>query len=85
METGKVNGSYGKSQKHIRRDMSDGDRDFEESFSVLTKTRCVAVLTENLFQDNKCDVAYLQSKEGFDVIVNIHVEAIVNWIFRFGN
>lgn len=64
----------------IRRDMSDGDPDWEENFYVLIKTRCPAVLTENFFMDNKEDVAYLLSAEGKSQIVKTHVEGIVKYI-----
>lgn len=69
--------------KPIRTDMSDGDRDFEESFTILTKTRCAAVLTENLFQDNKDDVNFLLSEEGKNDIVNIHLTGIMSYIKSF--
>lgn len=46
------------------------------NFTVLTKTKCPSILTENMFQDNKEDVEYLLSEEGKNEIVNIHVEGI---------
>lgn len=49
---------------------------------VLTKTLCPAVLTENLFQDNKEDVDYLLSDEGKRDIIRLHVDGIVNYIER---
>lgn len=64
----------------IRTDLSDGDRDKEAKFTILTKTRCAAVLTENFFQDTKSDVAWLNSDCGFDAIVRIHVEGILHYI-----
>lgn len=60
----------------LRKDMSDGDPDYEENFTVIYKTVCPAILTENLFQDNKVDVAFLRSEEGRNVIADIHVNAI---------
>lgn len=60
----------------LRKDMSDGDPDFEESFTVLTKTLCPALLTENLFQDNKKDAEFLRSEDGREAIAQIHVNAI---------
>jgi N-acetylmuramoyl-L-alanine amidase len=56
--------------------MSDGDPDWESNFTVLKKTVCPAILTENLFMTNKDDVRFLMSKEGFDAIVNLHLKAI---------
>ena len=66
--------------KKIRKDISDGDSDKEANFYVLKNTYCPAVLTENFFQDNKEDVNFLLSDEGFNKIVNLHVEGIINYI-----
>ena len=68
------------SKYYVRSDFSDGDPDYEANFYVLTKTKCPAVLTENLFQDNKEDIAFLTSKEGKEKIVNIHVNGIMRYI-----
>lgn len=68
------------SKYYVRSDWSDGDPDYEASFYVLTKTKCPAVLTENLFQDNKDDVAYLTSEIGKQTITKIHVDGIVKYI-----
>lgn len=46
------------------------------NFAICRGTRCPAVLTENLFQDNRDDVAFLASDDGFDTIARVHVEAI---------
>lgn len=64
----------------LRRDKSDGDSDQEADFTVLTKTKCSAVLTENLFQDNKEDVNFLLSAEGRKAIVDLHVQGIISYI-----
>jgi len=53
---------------------------WENNFTVLTKTISPAILTENMFQDNKSDVEWLLSKEGKDKIVNLHKEAIKEYI-----
>lgn len=66
--------------KKIRKDLSDGDRDWEANFYVLRNTKCPAVLTENFFQDNMEDVEWLSSEEGKDIIANIHVNGIINYI-----
>ena len=63
-----------------RKDMTDGDHDKEEGFYILKHTVCPAVLTENLFQDNKEDVAFLLSEDGKQAIVNLHVKGIINFI-----
>ena len=66
----------------IRKDLSDGDPDKESNFYILKNTKCPAVLTENLFQDNKEDVAFLTSQEGIRAIVNLHVEAIKKYLYE---
>lgn len=68
----------------IRRDVSDGDPDWEENFYMLTKTKCAAVLTENFFMDNEDDVALLLSREGREAVVMTHVEGIVDYINTLG-
>lgn len=80
MKKGKRKGQYGENQKPIRTDLTDGDRDKEAAYFVLTKTECPAVLTENLFQDNKADVEFLLSEEGKHAIERIHVEGIIKYI-----
>lgn len=79
MEDGKKNGLYGSNQKPFRKNTSDGDPDKEANFYVLVRTKCAAVLTENLFQDNKADVAFLTSEEGKKAIVALHKEAILRF------
>lgn len=78
---------YEQAEKHlpgmkIRKDVSDGDPDKESNFYILKNTNCPAVLTENLFQDNKEDVAFLESQEGISAIVNLHVEAIKKYLYE---
>lgn len=70
--------------RKIRKDFSDGDPDWEENFHILQKTKCPAVLTENFFQDNKDDVAYLNSNAGKKAIVKTHVDAIIKYIGKYG-
>lgn len=53
---------------------------WQENFTVLKKTKCPAVLTENLFQDNKDDVEILMSAEGKQKFVDIHVAAIERYV-----
>lgn len=79
MEEDKKKGLYGSNQKPFRKDLSDGDPDKEANFYVLTRTKCAAVLTENLFMDNKADVAFLQSEDGRKAIVALHKEAIMRF------
>lgn len=62
--------------KRIRTDSSDGDRDWEENFYILRHTTCPAVLTENFFYDSKDDLAFLESEEGKQAVVQLHVDGI---------
>ncbi len=64
----------------IREDTADGDPDLEKDFYILRHTSCPAVLTENLFMDNRDDVAFLESAEGSQAIVNLHVEGIRQYL-----
>lgn len=49
-------------------------------YTILTKTSCPAILTENLYQDNKDDVAFLLSNEGKDIIVEVHKKGIIEYL-----
>ena len=60
----------------LRTDNTDGDPDMEKDFYILRHTHCPAVLTENLFMDNRDDVAFLESEEGSQAIIDLHVEGI---------
>ena len=69
----------------IRTDCArDGDPDWEESFYILRKTPCTAVLSENYFMDNKSDLEYLQSKAGKQAIIDTHFEGIVEYLLGNG-
>lgn len=56
------------------------DKYWTANFYILKNTSCPAVLTENLFQDNKQDVDYLLSEQGKQAIVDLHVAAIEKYI-----
>ena len=45
--------------RRIRKDMQDGDRDWEENFYIISKSKCPAVLIENFFYDNKEECCWL--------------------------
>lgn len=64
----------------IRKDMTDSDPDKESQFYILKHTNCPAVLTENLFQDNREDVKYLLSEEGKKAIVSLQVWGIMKYL-----
>lgn len=78
-------GAYDSRQKPIRADWSDGDPDYEARFYILVHTRCPAVLTESLFQDNKADCDFLLSEEGTNSIVKLHTNGIINYIKKVKN
>ena len=52
------------------------EQDWEENFYVLKNTYMPAVLTENLFYDNKADNEVMQSEDGIDVLAQIHINAM---------
>ena len=49
---------------------------WQANFFVIKNTHCPAVLTENLFQDNREDVECLMSAEGKAKIVELHRKCI---------
>jgi N-acetylmuramoyl-L-alanine amidase len=51
-----------------------------QALYVLNRTDCPAVLTENLFQNNREDVDFLLSDEGRHAIERLHVEGIIKYI-----
>ena len=61
----------------IRMDYTDGDPDIESNFYILRHTLCPAVLAENLFMDNKEDVAFLESEEGAEAVISLHVNGLL--------
>ena len=66
--------------RKIRKDMSDGDRDWEENFYVLAKSKCPAVLLENFFYDNREEYAWLLKDETMERIADAIVKGIVQYI-----
>ena len=65
--------------RRIRTDYSDNDPDWEENFYILRHSLCPAVLTENFFMDSP-DLEFLKSEACKLALVNIHVEAILQYI-----
>lgn len=53
---------------------------WKQNLAICRETYCPAVLTENLFQDNKEDVDYLLSEKGKESIVRLHVNGILKYI-----
>lgn len=66
--------------RKIRKDMSDGDRDWEENFYVLQKSKCPAVLLENFFYDNREECAWMLQEETKKRIASAAVKGIIKYI-----
>jgi len=66
--------------RKIRKDMSDGDRDWEENFYVLAKSKCPAVLLENFFYDNREECAWMLQEETKRRIASAAVKGIIKYI-----
>ena len=64
----------------IRKDMSDGDRDWEENFYILQKSKCPAVLLENFFYDNREECAWMLQEETKRRIASAAVKGIIKYI-----
>lgn len=64
---------------HIRRQYP-GVPYWVQSLAICRDTKCPAVLTENLFQDNRDDVDYLLSEEGKSAITALHVNGILDFL-----
>ena len=64
----------------IRKDETDGDPDKEGHLYILKHTLCPAVLTENLFQDNKEEVDFLLSEKGKKTIIDLHFNGILKYL-----
>ena len=68
--------------RKIRKDLSDGDRDWEENFYVLAKSRCPAVLLENFFYDNLEECAFLLKEETKERIASAAALGIARYLDR---
>lgn len=55
----------------------------ESDFTVIYKSNCPSVLTENFFMDTESDCKFLMSEEGFQRVVNLHVESILKYIDKY--
>ena len=60
----------------VRKDMSDNDYDKEARFTLLLKSNCPAVLTENMFMDSKEDIEFLTSDFGMNNLLKAHLTGI---------
>lgn len=61
-----------------RADLSDGDFDKEEKFTILTASKCPAILIESMFHTNERECRILMSLEGKKRVA----KAVVNAILR---
>ena len=52
----------------------------EKDFTILYKSNCPCVLTENFFMDTESDCKFLMSKEGFNKVVDLHVNSIIKYL-----
>ena len=80
-----IKASYaGEMNKLFRKDTTDGDKDKEADFYIIKGANCPAVLTENLFQDNRKDVEFLESQYGIQVITELHAAGIEKYVKSLG-
>ena len=63
-----------------RKDNSDKDSDKEANFTILTKTKCPAVLTENMFMDSKIDIEFLNSEVGINKLLKAHTGGLRRYL-----
>ncbi len=78
-----VPAQQGEELLHICEDlvpMNDGDMDKEADFTILKKTDCPAVLTENMFMDTEKDCKFIMSEHGRQLITKIHVNGIIKYL-----
>ena len=67
-------------ERKIRKDLSDGDKDWEENFYVLEKSRCPAVLLENFFYDNKEECAWMLQEETKRRVASAAAKGIAKYV-----
>lgn len=63
----------------VRKQMP-GQMYWTQNLAICRDTNCPAVLTENLFQDNPDDVAFLLSDEGKETLARIHVDGVLAYL-----
>ena len=62
--------------RKTRKDMRDGDRDWESNFYIIQKSLCKAVLIENFFYDNKEECRWLLKEETKERIASCIVKGV---------
>ncbi|AGO47593.1 N-acetylmuramoyl-L-alanine amidase [Cellulophaga phage phi4:1] len=71
---------YKSKSLNLRYDFSDGDKDKEVDFYVISKTKCPAVLLECLFFDSKKDIQYLNDPYFIGSLSSFIYTGILNYI-----
>ena len=61
----------------------DSDPDYEADFYIIKGANCPAVLIENGFQDNKDDVKYLESAQGFCNCAKVIAEGVESYYNKY--
>ena len=56
----------------------------EKNFTIIYKANCPCVLTENFFMDTESDCKFLLSEEGFNRVVDLHVNSIIKYMEKYG-
>lgn len=59
------------------------DHVWVQNLAICRRSRCPAVLTESMFQDNRADVAFLLSQQGFNTLVTVHENAILTYLNKY--
>lgn len=66
--------------RKIRRDLSDGDPDWEEDFYIIKRVSCPAVLVENFFYDNKEECQWLLRAENKERIARALYKGVDDYV-----
>lgn len=66
--------------RRMRRDLTDGDSDYEENFYILAKSKCRAVLLENFFYDNREECFWLNNPRTKGRIADAIVEGLLIYL-----
>lgn len=50
------------------------------SLAIVRDVRCPAVLTENMFMDNRADLKFLLSRHGLQTLAELHTAAVLHYL-----
>lgn len=67
----------------IRFDKTDGDSDKEANFTIIKRSLCPAVLTENMFMDSRYDIDFLTSEKGIKSLLKVHLVGIRRYFEKY--